>query len=197
MDNHYHRALTLETIVASRSSRLIAFIIDSIIYELITFGVIFLTFKDNIPKVKVFGTSQSQRSILEWVLCIFLPILVNGWFMRKGQTIGKKIRNIYVADINTNEPIGFVRCYFVRYVIAYSILILCYSPLYIFVEFFPTTFSKMMQIIPINEPLNLILFFLIITLIMLIPFLMIFRVDRRCFHDLLAKTHVLEIGKKL
>ena len=157
MSNEFQRPTSPPPLIkASRLSRLTAFIIDHILY--LIFALFFFPLLLNFELTALAKSNEiplSKLLIMHLLIGIIFPLIINSWFMREGQTIGKKIMNIYVAKINSDEPLNFIEYFATRHLIAFTL-----------------------GVIPIISFVNI---------------LMIFKEDRRCFHDLIAKTHVLQI----
>lgn len=142
-------------LIASRLKRFSAFVIDFIIYFISA-----LPFY--IVKVEVFNAKEVSNlttSILSMLWSIIMFVLLNGFLIKEyGQTIGKWVCNIYIAENPTKTKSNFSNIFFKRYL-----------PLLI--------------IVGINY---------IGVILLLIDFLFVFRDDKRCIHDLIANTQVLE-----
>lgn len=143
--------------LADRWTRLAAVIIDGLI----------LLFPYSIVNILLFGydaymdslnNANSQIMARSFTLGSLVYLLINGYpLYKKGQTIGKKIMDIKIVDMNNNVPPLFYS-FFVRYFI--------FSVLY---------FIPFVKIIAMLDP-----FF-------------IFSQNRRCLHDRLAGTKVVEV----
>ena len=142
--------------LASRWSRLGASIIDAIIA--IVISIPFMSLFGVWDQIEADGTLPLSTTILFSVLGIALFLLVNGYFLSKnGQTVGKKILDIKIVDLNGSKP-EFV-----------SLITKRYLPVWV------------VTMIP-----------MIGTVLSLIDVLFIFREDKRCIHDHIAGTMVVE-----
>ena len=94
---------TQENILASRWSRLFASVIDSLIIALITLPTMYLTggfeqINDGIEPSYTYNTLIGLVGLLGFYL-INVKLLLT-----KGQTIGKKLFNIKIVDLDNNLP---------------------------------------------------------------------------------------------
>lgn len=141
-------------IYATRLRRFFAFTIDFIVYFLSSLPFYIL-------KIVVFDAKNVfnlTTSILSIAWSIMMFALLNGYLIKTyGQTIGKWLCNIYIAENGRVVPASFSKIFLKRYL---PILI----------------------IVGINY-IGLIL--------LLVDLLSIFKDDKRCFHDLIADTQVL------
>ncbi len=150
--------------LASRSSRLVAAILDGVLVLLVIMPLQFLS--GYIERVQA-----NQATTLEQLgmsLVGLLTFLVfNGFLLaNRGQTIGKAALGIQITQVGTGRLMPFVNVYVFRY--------LWTLPLVIVVLLIPGQLDN-----------------LLINIVVLVDILLIFREDRRCLHDLIAGTEVV------
>ncbi|MCB9869262.1 MAG: RDD family protein [Planctomycetes bacterium] len=146
--------------LASRGLRLLGAILDGLAVGVVQVPILLgLGFLD-------FGNLGAQQAVgvlvLMWLIGLGTFLLVQGWLLPRGQTVGKLMFGMRIVDIRTNEPPGFGRVFGMRYL--------------------PTMF---LSSIPLIGPV-----------VGLVDALMIFRADRRCLHDLIASTRVIEVSAR-
>ena len=143
--------------LASRSDRLAAVIVDSVILISISVLIIYLKYGFD----DIINTLQNLSLLDTIVLFIFGQtsfLILNGYLLlKKGQTIGKKFMEIKIVTTDDELP-SLLKSYVLRYL---SISLFAYVPI-------------------------------IGNLLIMIDDLFIFRNDRRCIHDLVAGTKVVE-----
>lgn len=142
--------------LASRFTRLIAVLIDGAISSLITVSI--MQFFGGVKKYTP-GPDYAWGNHIAIVVTGFLIFLIiNGKFLKdNGQTIGKKLLGIRIADLDGDVP-DFLKSLIPRYTFTTAI------------AYFPGVMG----------------------LLSLIDNLVIFREDKRCIHDFVAKTQVVK-----
>lgn len=91
---------------------------------------------------------------------VFVFFVLNGYLLyRRGQTLGKRLFNIAIVDLN-NQPVSILNLVVNRYLIQVA-----------------------MMVVPLLNPVDYLTMFL--------------RRDRRCLHDLMAKTKVIDLKVKV
>jgi uncharacterized RDD family membrane protein YckC len=151
--------------LAGRVTRLGAAMLDGILMGLIVFPVQFMT--------GFFGRVQTQQAGLVEQLAMSLLgmgvyLLLNGYLLvTRGQSIGKLAGKIQIVDFQSGGLLPFLRVYVYRY--------LWSLPLIFVVLLIPG---------PIDDMLA--------NVVILIDSLLIFRSDRRCLHDLIAGSKVVQ-----
>ncbi len=134
--------------LASRGKRLAAAFLDGMVIYFVTFCLTLFLEKWN------YINSPLIVLIAQIVVNIAVFLLIHGYFLKtKGQTIGKKLAAIRIADLNGNVP-SFATLILRRYLS-----------------------GGLLMLIPF---------------IGLLDILFIFRADRRCLHDLIAGTKVVD-----
>lgn len=142
--------------LASRLTRLGAAVIDGIIAMVVLIPI--MSFMGVWDQISEDGTLPLSTTIMLSIIGIVLFLLINGYFLaQNGQTVGKKVLDIKIVDLNGNKP-EFV-----------SLIAKRYLPLWVIsqIPFIGGIFG-------------------------LIDTLFIFREDRRCIHDIIAGTKVVE-----
>ncbi len=141
--------------LASRGSRLLAVLIDTIM--ILPIGVLIMYLMGMFETIERVQTISNRDELIYGVSIIFIWFLLHGYFLKKaGQTIGKRIVGIKIVSLAGSNA-------------AMSALITRYLIFFIFQS--------------------------ISSLLSLLNFLFIFRDDRRCVHDLVAKTMVVYANK--
>ena len=148
----------------SRFTRFVAAMVDGILLSAIVMPV-------QIVSGFLGRAATQQTSVLEQLMMSVIGILVmlalNGYLLlTRGQTIGKMATKIQIVDAQTGALLLFSKVYIYRY--------LWYTPLVLLVLLIPGEIDN-----------NLI------SLVILINVLLIFRRDRRCLHDLIAGSKVV------
>jgi uncharacterized RDD family membrane protein YckC len=147
---------TIEPKLADRSDRLAACVLDSVIIFipnliLVFFFYDFDSFWNNIAQRNIFMMLAYTSSFA------LVYLLLNGYLLYKhGQTIGKRVMDIKIVDMNNKVP-SILRSYFLR-----TFLFTCIG------------YIPVLRIASIIDP-----FF-------------IFSKEKRCLHDYLAKTKVVD-----
>lgn len=91
---------------------------------------------------------------------VFVFFVLNGYLLyRRGQTLGKRLFNIAIVDLN-DQPVSILNLVVNRYFIQLA-----------------------MVVVPLLNPVDYLT--------------MLFRRDRRCLHDLIAKTKVIDLNVKV
>ncbi len=150
--------------LAGRLTRFAAAFLDGILLQLIVVPVEFATGFFARSQAQTVGVAeQLAMSLLGWV--VFL--VFNGYLLAaRGQTIGKAALSIQIVDFESGRLLPFVRVYVYRY--------LWTLPLVLVVIFIPGGLDNSL-----------------ISFVILVDILMIFRRDRRCLHDLIAGSKVV------
>ncbi|MEH6457722.1 MAG: RDD family protein [Cocleimonas sp.] len=142
--------------MASRWSRLGASLIDGVIGGVLSLPL--LSFFDVWEQIDENGNLPFSTAITITLIGIIFFLLINGYLLSKyGQTVGKKLLDIKIVDLNGDIP-DFNSLIAKRYV-----------PIWVVSQ------------IPV-----------IGGFIAIIDALFIFRKDKRCVHDLIAGTRVVE-----
>ncbi len=145
--------------LAGRGGRLLAVLIDAFISIVVALPIWFLTGMFTILMEGEQLSLAVQAGMFVYGMVMYL--VVHGYLLNKyGQTVGKRLMGIYIANVNTNEK-AELKDIFLKRVLPVSIV----------------------SAIPF-----------IGGLIALVDALMIFRSDKRCAHDLIAGTHVLNVN---
>lgn len=154
---------------ATRLSRLAAYLIDMLIlapftafyawgaFKILTFFErIALLMDDDMP-LYVYMIISLGGMCFNWTIYVAVNAF---WLNKYGQTIGKRVMKIYIADVNnTEEKAEFIDILLKR-----------------------IGFIAVIPLIPV-----------IGGLIALIDYLMVFTTDKRCLHDMAAKTKVMRV----
>ncbi len=144
-----------EVVPAARSQRLVAAIVDGIIVMVIVAPMLYLFgFYDGITQGQQAGFIAQLGAL---VLTLVVWLVLNYRFLaRNGQTIGKKLQNIRIVDLDGNVP-DLAGLILRRYAV-----------------------FQAMALVPV-----------IGNFLILIDILFIFSRSKRCLHDHLAKTRVV------
>ena len=137
----------LSPVLASRMSRLLAALTDSVALQLPLFFAWMELTTDRVGMI-----SFVALAVTAGVLVVQIVLL-----SRDGQTIGKKILRIRIVRIDTEQNAGFLRAALLRFILN-NIIVYATNGFY-----------------------------------GLVDALFIFREDRRCLHDLIAGTHVIDL----
>lgn len=91
---------------AGRGTRLGAAMIDGLISMVVLLPIQYATgVFDNWPNVHLSGGAR-----VLWGFAGFLAYaFIHGWFLRDGQTIGKKLLNIQIVGVDTGKPISIAK----------------------------------------------------------------------------------------
>lgn len=151
---------------ASRFKRFIAFWIDALIMGAITVPMNILT---GFTERAMMGTAGLLEQFLMSLAGMLVFLVVFGYLLvTRGQTIGKLLIGVRIVDHQSGELLSFTRVYLLRYLWSFPFVVL--------VTLIPGTFD------------DTLFGFLI-----LIDSLMIFGRERRCLHDLIAGSKVVEV----
>ena len=149
-------------ILASRTKRLISALIDSGLYYAIAITIIALTGYDQVIAT---GQMSLDETIIASLIGISIWLTLNLFLLvTRGQTIGKLVTKIQIADVDTNKLLPIGRAYFLRYLWVF--------PLVAVTWFVPEAVYF----------LNIIVF---------IDIMMILTDDQRCLHDWIAGSKVV------
>jgi uncharacterized RDD family membrane protein YckC len=143
----------LENELAGRGERLVAVIIDGLVYLP---GVLIVGFTT--PSEPVADDAPIIGGLIGAFLVLAILVVQIVLLVNKSATLGKLALRIYIADYETGQPAGWVKTVLVRMFLNGLLgAVPCFGSLY-----------------------------------GLVDTLFIFRSDRRCIHDLLAKTVVVK-----
>lgn len=169
----------MEINLATRGLRFGAYFIDSLILGILI----------SLPSM----LSKNVHPVigLIWLLAFLGFIVYQAFLLTKtGQTIGKKVVNIKIIKINTNKNGGFVTNVIIR-----SLL---YGPITFFVAMLIYSGSMILRHTSVAFFYNfyfifkaLEIFSYIYILLGFVDILFIFRKDKRCLHDFIARTCVI------
>ena len=161
---------------------------DGIIYGIVLYSV-FRWYPEeitkNVPYTKVMFNksillSDLYRTIAFTVICF----IVNYSFLRNGQTIGKRLLHIQVADVQ-GKVASIWRMFFLREIIFVQIIH--------FMQLLIVYFFHSYYVLDDN---TISLLWRWLGLIFLINVLFIYRRDRRCIHDFFARTIVIQLPSR-
>ena len=162
-----------EKYLASRSMRLGASLIDAFIVGAVgAVGLATLSPLEELPEYA------------QWLTWVGTYILLNGYLLvKRGQTLGKKLLRIRVVDAESKEIVSFWRVLVLRWlawmmIVPLTILLLTIAVLYPSLGFL-VLLSILLWVVAVLDPL------------------FIFKKQRRCLHDYLAGTIVVNdtVGK--
>lgn len=122
--------------------------------------------------------------IISVLLLLVIPVLQIVLLIRDGQTIGKKAVHIRIVSVKTGNNAGFVRNVVIRAWLN-SLIFVVPVLLWFYLSIAPSGVGR--YILPTLGP-----FTILIALYPLFDVLFIFRKDRRCIHDIIAGTRVVE-----
>ncbi|QKX17758.1 RDD family protein [Microbulbifer sp. YPW1] len=148
------------TRLASRSSRLIATLIDSATAAFLLFPLLWFIL---LEEARVGNITVLRMIICSLVIGILSYALVNAYYLhKKGQSFGKMYVGIRVIGSKSGQVIPFYKYFLLRIL-----------------------------------PIIIVIFPIFIGLIIIIiDSLFIFRKDKRCLHDLLTGTLVVNVNEK-
>lgn len=145
--------------LASRWARLGAAILDGFLIAIVTIPILMALgiFETAIASAQSGEAMSLQYTLMSAVMGIAAFFLLNGYLLaKKGQTVGKKLVNIRITDMDGSQ-VSFGKLIGLRYVPFWGV-----------------------GYIPI-----------IGSILALVNVLFIFRSDKRCVHDLIAGTQVI------
>ena len=183
--------------LASRKRRFFAVLVDIAIFGIIIYLVLqwypFDESAKNVPYMKAYVENRfSKSNIYRQIIFNIIAFLVNYPFLRNGQTIGKRLLNIQVTDIQGNVA-SIWRMYFLRGLIFNQIIdVLDYSINYFLYSYylFDNNSIGLQSLLSSMDYFETGLFMLGKSIV-LADLLFICRSDRRCIHDFFAGTIVI------
>ena len=151
--------------LAGRFTRFSAALVDGLLILAILLPIQFLTgFIERAQSQQVGVLEQLAMSLAGLIVMLVL----NGYLLaNRGQTIGKYLTKIQIVDYPSGKLVPFVRLFVFRY--------LWTLPVVLITAFIPGTTDDLL--------LNFLIF---------VDALMIFNAKRRCLHDFLARTSVVQ-----
>ncbi|QFT12493.1 RDD family protein (plasmid) [Vibrio sp. THAF190c] len=162
-----------EVKIASRWSRFWAFFIDGLVAAAI---MVVLFYFDSTRTIMIVGSASGEAFSLVFSALVYL--LCNGYLLHKyGQTIGKNIFEISIVSMN-NQPLSLAKIFFMRW-----------APFY-FIMYLPT---RLYELWPNYELFKFLSLLAMISVIL--NYLFIFGKERRCLHDRIAGTKVVDLSK--
>ena len=163
-----------ETLLAERSQRFYAFVIDS----LFSFSISFL-----IPII--FSILSFDSNFLLALFSFFIVVSIQGYLLiNTGQSIGKRLMKIRIVDAVTLKIPSIQKVFLIRYVFVWQIPNLVSLFLIQDEDLILNSSSDF------TSPENLIS---LVAFMVLAQTLLIFKTDRRCGHDLISGTIVEKI----
>ncbi|MDK9738249.1 RDD family protein [Vibrio sp. D404a] len=162
-----------EVKIASRWSRFWAWLLDSLVAAAV---MVPLFYFETTRNLMFYG--EVSGSVTSFVLSGLLYFLCHGYLLHKyGQTIGKNVFEIAIVSVD-NKPISLSKIFLMRW-----------APFYLMV-YVPSILNEMMPGIGV-----LMLLALVALLLGLVNILFIFGKERRCLHDRLAGSIVVDVSK--
>lgn len=163
-----------ETLLAERSQRFYAFLIDS----LFSFSISFL-----IPII--FSILSFDSNFLLALFSFFIVVSIQGYLLiNTGQSIGKRLMKIRIVDAVTLNVPSIRNVFLIRYILVWQIPNLLSLFLIQEEDLILNSSSDF------SSPENLIS---LVAFLVLVQSLLIFKTDRRCGHDLISGTIVEKI----
>ena len=163
-----------ETLLAERSQRFYAFVIDS----LFSFSISFL-----IPII--FSILSFDSNFLLALFSFFIVVSIQGYLLiNTGQSIGKRLMKIRIVDAVTLNVPSIGKVFLIRYILVWQIPNLLSLFLIQEDDLILNSSSDF------SSPENLIS---LVAFLVLAQSLLIFKSDRRCGHDLISGTIVEKI----
>lgn len=163
-----------ETLLAERSQRFYAFVIDS----LFSFSISFL-----IPII--FSILSFDSNFLLALFSFFIVVSIQGYLLiNTGQSIGKRLMKIRIVDAVTLNVPSIGKVFLIRYILVWQIPNLLSLFLIQEEDLILNSSSDF------SSPENLIS---LVAFLVLVQSLLIFKTDRRCGHDLISGTIVEKI----
>jgi len=164
-----------ETLLAERSQRFYAFVIDS----LFSFSISFL-----IPII--FSILSFNSNFLLALFSFFIVVSIQGYLLiNTGQSIGKRLMKIRIVDAVTLGLPSIRKVFLIRYILVWQIPNLLSLFLIQEEDLILNSSSDF------SSPENLIS---LVAFIVLAQTLLIFKTDRRCGHDLISGTIVEKLN---
>ncbi|MFA5264629.1 MAG: RDD family protein, partial [Opitutaceae bacterium] len=168
-----------EPVLAARGVRLAAMLIDgflSIVFAMpgmILMALHLISQGGPIPKPEEIDPTQLGIGFSILLAGMFVLVAIQTWMLTmRGQTIGKRMMKIQILRSSDDSSPGFVRV----------VLLRAWVPALI-INYVPALISANPAIAP-----------LLLILLYLADVCFIFRTDRRCLHDHLAGTKVVELS---
>ena len=163
-----------ETLLAERSQRFYAFLIDS----LFSFSISFL-----IPII--FSIFSFNSNFLLALFSFFIVVSIQGYLLiNTGQSIGKRLMKIRIVDAVTLNVPSIGKVFLIRYILVWQIPNLLSLFLIQEDDLILNSSSDF------SSPEN---FISLVAFLVLAQSLLIFKSDRRCGHDLISGTIVEKI----
>ena len=160
-----------ETLLAERSQRFYAFVIDYIF----SFSISFL-----IPII--FSIFSFDSNFLLALFSFFIVVSIQGYLLiNTGQSIGKRLMKIRIVDAVTLKIPSIRKVFMVRYILVWQIPNLLSLFLIQDEDLIINSSSDF------SSPENLIS---LVAFLVLAQTLLIFKTDRRCGHDIISGTIV-------
>ena len=164
-----------ETLLAERSQRFYAFVIDS----LFSFSISFL-----IPII--FSILSFNSNFLLALFSFFIIVSIQGYLLiNTGQSIGKRLMKIRIVDAVTLGIPSIRKVFLIRYILVWQIPNLLSLFLIQEEDLILNSSSDF------SSPENLIS---LVAFLVLAQTLLIFKTDRRCGHDLISGTIVEKLN---
>ena len=164
-----------ETLLAERSQRFYAFVIDS----LFSFSISFL-----IPII--FSILSFNSNFLLALFSFFIVVSIQGYLLiNTGQSIGKRLMKIRIVDAVTLGIQSIRKVFLIRYILVWQIPNLLSLFLIQEEDLILNSSSDF------SSPENLIS---LVAFLVLAQTLLIFKTDRRCGHDLISGTIVEKLN---
>ena len=164
-----------ETLLAERSQRFYAFVIDS----LFSFSISFL-----IPII--FSILSFNSNFLLALFSFFIVVSIQGYLLiNTGQSIGKRLMKIRIVDAVTLGIPSIRKVFLIRYILVWQIPNLLSLFLIQEEDLILNSSSDF------TSPENLIS---LVAFLVLAQTLLIFKTDRRCGHDLISGTIVEKLN---
>ena len=164
-----------ETLLAERSQRFYAFVIDS----LFSFSISFL-----IPII--FSILSFNSNFLLALFSFFIVVSIQGYLLiNTGQSIGKRLMKIRIVDAVTLGIPSIRKVFLIRYVLV------CQIPNLLSLFLIQEEDLMLNSPSDFSSPENLIS---LVAFLVLAQTLLIFKTDRRCGHDLISGTIVEKLN---
>ena len=164
-----------ETLLAERSQRFYAFVIDS----LFSFSISFI-----VPII--FSILSFNSNFLLALFSFFIVVSIQGYLLiNTGQSIGKRLMKIRIVDAVTLGIPSIRKVFLIRYILVWQIPNLLSLFLIQEEDLILNSSSDF------SSPENLIS---LVAFLVLAQTLLIFKTDRRCGHDLISGTIVEKLN---
>ena len=164
-----------ETLLAERSQRFYAFVIDS----LFSFSISFI-----VPII--FSILSFNSNFLLALFSFFIVVSIQGYLLiNTGQSIGKRLMKIRIVDAVTLGIPSIGKVFLIRYILVWQIPNLLSLFLIQEEDLILNSSSDF------SSPENLIS---LVAFLVLAQTLLIFKTDRRCGHDLISGTIVEKLN---